>query len=245
MNLLLAKRYTHQDVSGWWVSEKLDGVRAYWDGAYLFSRNGKKIKHPFFLPLGIPLDGELWQGRGMFQETVGVVKRKTNIIDWGNIKFHVFDCPLPGLVFEERIQHLLSGTMHRLCPDVIPVPFWKTCDLKGALATVEKEGGEGLMLRQPESLYEWKRSSTLLKVKSFQDAEFLVIGHAPGKGKHVGKLGALECLTEQGYYFKVGAGFSDYERTFPPRIGSTVTIKFQGRTNLGIPRFPTFWRVCK
>ena len=103
--------------------------------------------------------------------------------------------------------------------------------------------GEGVMLKNPDSAYERKRSFELLKVKKFEDAEAKVIGHQEGTGRCTGMLGALECVEKDGTKFKIGSGFNDAQRRKPPKKGSVVTFKFQGRSKLGIPRFPIFMRV--
>ena len=96
------------------------------------------------------------------------------------------------------------------------------------------------MLRQPGSKYEVGRSSTLLKVKSFHDAEARVIGHLEGKGKHKGRLGALEVELPDGTRFSVGTGFSDAERGSPPPVGSLITFRYQELSEGGVPRFPSY-----
>jgi DNA ligase-1 len=108
---------------------------------------------------------------------------------------------------------------------------------------VVREGGEGLMLRQPESAYEPGRSPTLLKVKPYDDAEATVIAHEPGKGKFAGKLGALRVRTDDGREFSVGSGFTDVERESPPPVGTVITYRFEGLTAKGLPRFPSYLRV--
>lgn len=117
--------------------------------------------------------------------------------------------------------------------------------LEEELARVEALGGEGLMLRQPASQYEVGRSSTLFKVKTFHDAEALVLDHQAGKGKHKGKLGALLVQLEDGTEFSVGTGFADAERAAPPPIGSYVTFRYQEFSDGGVPRFPSFVRANK
>ena len=99
------------------------------------------------------------------------------------------------------------------------------------------------MLRQPGSLYEARRSSTLLKVKRFHDAEATVLEHLPGAGRHKGRLGALAVQLPDGTNFSVGTGFSDAQRENPPSIGSTITFRYQELTDGGVPRFPSFVRV--
>ena len=114
--------------------------------------------------------------------------------------------------------------------------------MRDELARVEALGGEGLMLRQPSSDYHTGRSMTLLKVKTFHDAEAVVIGHQPGKGRHKGRLGALLVQLDDGTEFSVGTGFSDKQREAPPIIGSTITFRYQELTDGGVPRFPSFIR---
>ena len=89
--------------------------------------------------------------------------------------------------------------------------------LRAELARIEALGGEGLMLRQPRSRYEVGRSLTLLKVKSFRDAEARVLEHLKGAGRHKGRLGALLVELADGTQFSVGTGFSDAEREAPRR----------------------------
>ena len=67
------------DITGWWMSEKLDGVRAYWDGKQFLSRLGNRFHAPPWFVEGFrptPLDGELWGGRKLFQRTVSIVSAK-------------------------------------------------------------------------------------------------------------------------------------------------------------------------
>ena len=99
------------------------------------------------------------------------------------------------------------------------------------------------MLRQPKSEYVGARSSTLLKVKSFKDADAKIVGHAAGKGKYKTMTGALLCrlgADGAGVAFKVGSGMSDADRENPPSIGSVIIVRFQELTPDGVPRFPTY-----
>jgi DNA ligase-1 len=100
------------------------------------------------------------------------------------------------------------------------------------------------MLREPGSSYVAGRSATLLKVKSFHDADARVIGHQPGNGRHQGRLGALLVELANGTRFAVGTGFTDRQREQPPVIGATITFRYQELTDGGVPRFPSFVRVC-
>src|SRR4051812_14659083 len=237
--VLLAETWDGQlDPTGWWLSEKLDGLRAYWDGAKMISRLGNVFHAPDWFVAGLPshpLDGELFLARKSFQKTTAIVRRQDKSDHWKQIKFLIFDAPAHGGAFESRME-LLRGLpahpyaaahTHTLCTGI--------SHLKEELARIEKLGGEGLMLRQPASMYVAGRSSTLLKVKSFKDDEAVVIGHQPGAGRHKGRLGALLVRLASGAEFAIGTGFSDKEREAPPAIGATVTFRYQELSDGGVP----------
>lgn len=248
--LLLAHPWANDiDLAGWWMSEKLDGVRAYWNGKQFLSRQGNVFHAPDWfaeqLP-DVPLDGELWLARKAFQRTVSIVRRQDKSDHWREIRYLVFDAPAHGGEFEHRIDYLkdlvkpradsqLQVHEHQPCRDIE--------HLRAELARVEALGGEGLMLREPGSKYEAGRSSTLLKVKTFHDADAIVVSHLPGAGRHKGRLGALEVQLSDGTTFSVGTGLSDAQRNKPPSIGTTITFRYQELSDRGVPRFPSFVRV--
>lgn len=244
--LLAHKWETDHDPTGWWMSEKLDGMRAYWDGEGFVTRNGNKVYAPDWFVSDLPadtLDGELWVGRKMFQKTMSITRSGAQSDAWKEVSFVVFDAPNAKGGFEDRLAHAQkvlkrAGAPHaRWLEHVI-------CDgmdhLREELLRIEGLGGEGLMLRRPKSLYEAGRSGSLLKVKTFHDAEATVKGHAPGTGKHKGRLGALIVELSDGTRFNVGTGFSDAERDRPPAIGSIITFRYQELSNDGVPRFPSY-----
>ncbi len=245
--ILLAESWDNAlDLAGWWMSEKLDGVRAYWDGKQFLSRQGNLYHAPDWFIEGlpsVPLDGELWLDRKAFQRTVSIVRRQDKNDQWKSIRYLVFDAPSQTGRFEERLEFLKDGAsawkneflqvhQQELCRDV--------AQLHEELRRVESLGGEGLMLREPGSLYVAGRSTTLLKVKTFHDAEAVVIGHEPGKGRHTGRLGALVAQLPNGKQFSVGTGFSDRQRENPPAIGSLIQFRYQELSDAGIPRFPSY-----
>lgn len=151
------------ELEAYWVSEKYDGVRAYWNGKQLISRQG----------------------------------------------------------------------------NVYHAPAWFIKDFP----TTPLDGAEGLMLHRGSSYYHAKRNDDLLKLKTFQDAEARVLTHLPGKGKFKGLMGALLVENEQGLRFKVGSGFNIQERQNPPPIGTSITYKYYGKTQNGLPRFASFMRI--
>lgn len=249
--LMLANIY-HPGITlaDYWVSEKLDGVRGYWDGKKLLTRGGQRINAPPWFTAGWPetaLDGELWAGRRQFSHAVSTVRRETpDDAAWRRMRFMVFDLPAHPGSFDRRLASLQSMLAKLAIPWVQPVAQIKLNDhaaLRRLLEQTVRQGGEGLMLHRGASLYRAQRSDDLLKVKTHEDAEARVIAHLPGKGKYQGMLGALLVETPDGLRFKLGTGFSDEQRRRPPALGSVVTYRFRGLNDSGIPRFASFMRV--
>lgn len=249
--LILANVYREGiDLSLYWVSEKLDGVRAYWDGRRLITRGGQPIAAPDWFTSGfptIPLDGELWMGRGTFETLSGTVRRLEPDHDvWRAVSYRVFDLPAMDAPFGERLQALERLLADSPNPHIVPVEQFRVsdhADLMAHLETIVAAGGEGLMLHRDDAHYRAGRSDDLIKVKPYLDAEARVIAHLPGKGKYEGMMGALLVEEPSGQRFRLGTGFSDAERRSPPPIGSLVTFKYHGRTRNGLPRFASFLRV--
>jgi len=247
---MLPKVYSEQiDVRGWLMSEKLDGVRGYWDGRQLFSKNGHLFHPPpeFIRELpDFPLEGELWGGRGTFSQTVSIVKRKQPHNGWLQLKFAIFDVPASPGGFVQRINVVQDWFAARPSVYAFVIPQVIVPDsehLQQELQRIEKLGGEGLIVRKPDALYAAGRSIEILKVKSYQDDEATVIAHLPGKGRNAGRLGSLLVELKNGQQFKLGSGFSDEERNNPPVIGEVITFRFYGKYPSGIPKFPSFLRV--
>ena len=134
--LLSAQTWANDiDLAGWWMSEKLDGVRAYWDGKQFFSRLGSVIHAPDWfierLP-ETPLDGELWLARKAFQRTVSIVRRQDKSDLWREIRFLVFDAPAAKDPFERRLEFLQDSlAKHRpafaQAHDHLQCDSWNTC----------------------------------------------------------------------------------------------------------------------
>lgn len=248
--LLLAERWDGVvDPAGWLLSEKLDGVRAFWDGKRFYSRLGNIYHAPDWFVAGlpdVPLDGELWLGRKMFQRAVSIVRRQDKSDHWKEVRYLVFDAPKQEEAFEKRLAFVAEILrVHK--PAYASAHEHQRCEgvdhLRNELARVEALGGEGLMMRRSGSRYESGRSQTLLKVKSFRDEEARVLKHLPGSGRHKGRLGALLVEMEDGTTFSVGTGFSDAQREKPPELGSFITFRYQELTEAGVPRFPSFLGV--
>ncbi|WP_439632008.1 DNA ligase [Gemmata sp.] len=245
--ILLANVWTDDhDPTGWWMSEKLDGVRAYWDGKQFLSRRNNIYHAPDWFTAGLPnhpLDGELWFARGQFQPASDIARSQGTPDRWKGLKYLVFDAPDATGPFEDRLKFLQDG-----------VGKWKNgyttlhdhaacTGLDHLLAELDRVvalGGEGLMLRKPESEYERTRSATLLKVKKFLDTEVTVSSYEAGKGRHKGRVGALWVRLSSGKECKVGTGLKDRDRENPPAVGSIVTVKYQELTPDGVLRFPVY-----
>ena len=250
-SLLLANVYREGvDLDRYWVSEKLDGVRAYWDGERLLSRKGNPINAPpWFVEHypRVPLDGELWMGRGAFERLSGAVRRQVpDDAQWRGIRFMVFDLPSSPGTFDRRLQRLREMFETIASPYLALVEQFRVADRAELMETLDRVvagGGEGLMLHKGSSLYTAGRGGDLLKLKAHEDAEAVVVGHLPGKGRLTGMLGALLVETPEGLRFRLGTGFSDEERRNPPPLGATVTYKYYGRTRNGVPRFASFLRI--
>ncbi|MBK9350960.1 MAG: DNA ligase [Sulfuritalea sp.] len=249
--LLLAERYRDGiDVSNYWISEKLDGVRAVWDGRVLRFRSGNPVPAPQWFLDGLPaeaLDGELWLARGRFDELSAIVRRKAPVdAEWRRVRYMVFELPAAAGSFTERIARMQAIAAAAQRPWLMAIPQFRLADvaaLKKKLNEIVRAGGEGLMLHRADAAYETGRSATLLKLTPWLDAEAVVVGHIPGKGKHAGKLGALRMEMPDGRRFSLGSGLSDALRRDPPPLGTLVTYRYRELTPKGMPRFPSYLRV--
>jgi DNA ligase-1 len=249
--LLLANVYRPgMPLAEYWVSEKYDGVRGYWDGHRLRTRGGETVSAPAWFTQGwpnIPMDGELWAGRGRFSQAQSTTSQhQADDTAWRALRFMVFDLPQHGGPFDDRLPALHRLVRHINQPWVQAVPQHRVASdaaLQTLLQRTVRAGGEGLMLHRGSSLYRSGRSDDLIKVKTHEDTEARVVAHLPGKGKHAGQMGALLVEMPSGQRFRLGAGFSDVQRAHPPPVGSWVTYRFRGTHDSGLPRFASFVRV--
>ena len=255
-SLMLANVYRDGTVlADYWVSEKYDGVRGYWDGQALWTRGGERVAAPAWFTAGWPkepMDGELWAGHGQFARAVSTVRQQTpQDTAWRKLRFMVFDLPAQTGTFTERIP-VLHGVVSRIDQLWVQAVTQSKVSTPQALRVLldktVKNGGEGLMLHRGASLYKGMRSDDLLKLKTHEDSEARVVAYLPGQGKHAGRLGALlveipAAGDKPAQRFKLGTGFSDAQRQNPPAIGARVTYRFRGLNDSGIPRFASFMRV--
>ena len=252
LEIMLPRVYTDGiDVSGWLMSEKLDGIRGYWDGKQLLSKKGNPLHPPAAFTRNFPpfaLEGEIWGGRRTFEKTVSIVKKQQPHDGWLELQFAIFDVPQAKGGFTRRLQKAKDwfADQPSQFSFVIPQKIVNNNDqLKAELQRVEKFGGEGLIVRKPDTLYANGRNRDILKVKSFFDMEAVVIAHIEGKGRNRGRLGSLLVGLQENtkVRFKIGTGFSDDERIHPPPVGSVITFKYYGFYESGLPKFPSFLRI--
>jgi len=267
---------------GWLLSEKYDGYRARWipERQVFLSRNQKVFNAPDWFKCAMPdmnLDGELFAGRENFQD-MGVVRKKIPIDEeWINIKYVVYDLPEDNNIFEVRVKNLKSvvdeskkvwDTLKEDYPspcDNIDCPLVFTGQVKiksmkhldDIYKSVLKNGGEGVMIKDPNSMYEDKRSNYMLKYKPCFDAESVIIDYKPGSGKYSGMLGGFVCKplmsygnysvldSDESHIFSISGMDDDvrvnYNDTHP--IGTIITYEYSGKTESGKPRFPRYIRI--
>ncbi|HET7663916.1 MAG TPA: DNA ligase [Rhodanobacteraceae bacterium] len=238
------------DLSRYWVSEKFDGVRGYWDGHHLWTRGGERVRAPDWFTRNwpdVPMDGELWVGYGKFTRASTIV-RSAGPDDpaWHEISYRVFDLPAHGGDFDHRVPAIRRVVAAIGDPWVVAIRQFHVDDeaaLHAALEKVLAKHGEGLVLHRGDAPYRPGRGVGLLKLKPYRDAEARVIAIHPGHGRLAGMMGSIEVRTPDGREFAIGSGFTDAQRADPPPIGAWVTYRYNGLTSTGLPRFARFLHV--
>ncbi len=240
------------DISQYWISEKLDGIRGYWDGKQLFTRQGHLITLPNWFSQNWPkqaLDGELWISRGQFEQISSIVRQQqADDTSWQKVHFMIFDLPKTSGNFSQRIKKMQTLVKQANSPYLGMIKqekYLTVTALFKQLDTVVNNNGEGLMLHHQDAFYKIGRVKHLMKLKKYYDAEAIVIEQHQGKGKFANMLGALTVKTPTGIIFNIGSGFSYAQRKNPPPIGATITYKYFAKTKNKVPRFASFMRIRK
>lgn len=258
-DLMLANVYSSPshafELSHYWVSEKYDGVRAYWNGTQLISRQGHVYNAPEWFVEKFPsdpLDGELWLARGQFDRLSGIVRKHVPLDEeWQQVRYMVFDLPSDTGTFDQRLVKMRA--LSSLPSWLIIIKQWRVeteAELLQQLDQFVADNAEGLMLHDGRSYYSASRGNDLIKLKPRLDREAIVVSYETGKGKYLGLMGSMWVTAlmpnQQGVLekrtFKIGSGFTDAERRDPPPIGSQITFQYSGLTSKGNPRFPRYWR---
>lgn len=248
-DLFLLKTYDDsKEVVGWVMSEKLDGIRGFWTGQELLTRGGKRLNPPTWFTQNYPpfaIDGELWTKRGDFENISSIVRSKNSGNRWQDIVHHIFEVPNQTGGLPDRLAilktYLAENPINHL--KILKQTVVKSQQhLQDFLAEVVGNKGEGVVVRNPNSLYATGRLSSALKVKQYSDTECVVLKVLPGKGKYLGKMGSVLCQTQEGKQLKIGSGFKDKDRANPPAIGSKITFKYYGLTKKGKYKYPVYLR---
>lgn len=249
-DLFLLKTYNNnQNVVGWVMSEKFDGVRGFWDGRQLLTRGGKALNPPAWFVANYPpfaIDGELWTKRADFENIVSIVRRKKADNRWKNISHQIFEVPnQTGGLFNRLavLKKYLAAHPNSAIKIIKQIPIKKQTQLAVYLAKITAKGGEGVVVRNPDTPYQVGRLSSAFKLKKYLDSECLVQKILIGKGRNADRMGSILCQTKEGKNIKIGSGFSDKMRENPPLVGSEITFKYYGLTRKGKPRFPVFLRI--
>ncbi len=208
--------YTGETPKGWIMAEKLDGIRAIWDGSQLWSKQGNAINAPEIaakLPQGIALDGELWAGRERFERVLSALKSG----DWPGVEFVAFDLidtTMPAIARRKALDALsVRSVSYELCQG--------KRHLRKFEDAIKAKGGEGVMIQKPSAKYQHGRTTDLQKVKSVDVSEVAVSGWN-GKSLDV-MVGKLE--------FKVAMGAKPHHAK-----SKTAFVSHYGLTVNGIPR---------
>jgi len=248
---MLAKKYPddHKE-QYYYIQEKLDGNRCiafYKENKWNFqSRSGKPLKVNFdmsWADTDITFDGEIMTlgkaGSRDFNQTSGSINSKYG--DKTQLHYYIYDIIDENLPYEQRknILECYDISKHCITKDctILPVldKIWVypnpdyNCKLDEWLDKIVNKGGEGLILRNPEGLYEHKRTANLLKYKRVQTMDLKVIGIEEGNGKYEDKIGSLICTDdERTVLVKVGSGLSDEDRDLPEDyfIGKIVEVAY-------------------
>jgi len=243
------KIFDTQNIDGWYMSEKLDGIRGYWDGKQLLSKNGNPIYAPNYFTKNFPpfaLDGELWSQRNDFEFIQNTVLDDTPSKQWENITYNIFEVPNQKGDFISRLQkaHNWFQTHRNQYVKIIKqIKCKDKDDLQNYLTQIIHLKGEGVIIKDGMQEYHTGRSPYILKVKQAQDMEGVIIAHNLRDDQKT--LKSLVIKLENGVVFNLGGGLSEAERIDPPKIGEVVTFKYYGFTKNNKPKFASFMRVRK
>ena len=201
------------------MSEKFDGIQGRWDGRTLTMRSGRRIIAPadFLAELpACPVVGELWMGRGTFQECQSAVLSKSPDSRWSDVRLMVFE----------------SAGRFQPSKRVRLVQQYQPRGVRAFAEAIIAKRGEGAVIRDGLSFY---------KIMGLEETEPRIVGYEGGKGRFSGLVGAF-VVRSKGVTFKIGTGIPDDLRHQPPPLGAVITYAFEGVTRGGAPRFPRFIR---
>lgn len=238
--------YDDQNISNWLMSEKLDGIRGYWDGKNLYTKNGNIIHTPKSFTKNFPpfaLDGELWSKRDDFEFIQATVLDTIPSQNWNQITYNIFEVPNSDGDFTTRLSKAKEWFQNHPNHQVKFIEQIKCQDedhLMNFLDTIVIYKGEGVIVKDPTKLYHTGRSEHILKVKKAFDMEGVITAH---NLRADGTLKSLVLRLHNGVTFNLGGGLSNQNRLTPPNIGQIVSFKYYGLTKNGKPKFASFLRI--
>lgn len=264
------KKYAN---SQWLASPKLDGIRGlYLPDRGLISRS-QKIRYVGFdliekICLSICdsnnlsfLDGELHIPGEKFDVISGIVRdsKKFDVNQKLRVEYRIFACG------SDRKMNVTAVSMADLLGQMLPpsgrVSFLAQKPIDNTPIAIQAEtelvknsgrSDEGIMLRNPSSVYAANRSDDLLKVKNFVKSNFTIVGFKKGTGKFANSLGNLSVrgmIDGKIVNTKVGTGFGDEERKHiwenqVKYLGKDIEVIYLGVTAAGSLRHPIFSRFA-
>ncbi len=234
---MLAKKFDNakHKIVGWLASEKIDGIRATWDGRRMVSRSGKEIRIPKIMKTYLPgeskLDGELHYGRGNFPKTIQLIHADEP--NFSGLRYAVFDAPMPDVPFGLRVKYVdeVCRRIRKRAPRGRRIPIHPVKHIavkslahaRSMLKEVLDVGGEGVIVRHPQSLYRHGRSNLYLKLKPVVEIKGVVVGFEPGV------VGSNEIRLENGAFTFIKG------KRLP--VGKAVVVEAQQILASGAPRF--------
>jgi DNA ligase-1 len=262
---MLAHTYTEDSVN--WDQEsvfeqpKLDGIRCIARADGLWTRSGKPIRSvphvweqlaPVFAAKPtLVLDGELYNHelRDNFNELASIIRKETPIVAADElIQYHIYDCVYTGqneafFIRKEDLEQLFATYFdeNRVVKRVTTCTIRSQADLDSRYAFWLAVGYEGQMIRKLNSLYENKRSRSLLKRKEFLTAEFQVVSVEEGLGNWSGCVKRFNLRLPDGRAFDAGVRGTQYQLAAlwqAERVPTWATLRYFTPTPDGVPRFP-------
>jgi DNA ligase-1 len=244
-SLSVAQPWEREDVSGWQIAQKYNGIRCYWNGFEMWSKKGRKYELPSFitdlLPKS-PLDGEICLSSGSYTKCVAILNKNPSHPAWKNIKFVVNDAPELDIPFSQRLQALRTKIVKSRW---VRVNKYLNCrgndNLYEELANVRRQGGDGIIMKHPNSLYHAGKSRTsFLEVNS----NFQGVARVLQIMRKKDKINSVRVKTEQGQEFNIFRGLKTLFKN-PPKVGSNITYCYNSLLDNGKPRQPKYNGRCR
>ncbi|KAM3132948.1 hypothetical protein pb186bvf_014944 [Paramecium bursaria] len=236
-----------QDPTGYYMSEKIDGVRIMWTGCEMMTKTNHSVDFPTYFVEGWPttyLDGMLWIGRNCFSQlTNSLRKRQADPAQWRNIKFIVFDAPMLNQPYHQRYK-LVKKVLEKIKNTnlvFMPQVFCQGWDhLNIEMQYIQELQSRGIILRDPNSIYEPKKSQKFFKIRSYMEDQATVTG-VPDETKSPNNpnFGEIYAKNQDGVQFKID--MTGKKKIL--NIGDVIIYQFYGKNHSNRPRFPSFVKL--